>query len=41
MFNQTFFRFFLGFVVIIGAAFGVLMWAGTQVEPEQNVAQPQ
>jgi len=41
MFNKTFLHFFFGFLVIISAAFGILMWAGTQVDPESNVAQPQ
>jgi hypothetical protein len=41
--NKTFFRFFMGFVAIIALAFGVLVFAGSQLEthPVDNVAQPQ
>jgi len=41
MFNKTFFHFFFGFVAIITAAFGVLIWAGSQAEPVDNIASPQ
>lgn len=43
MVDNTFVRFFVGFVVIIGAAFGVLVFAGSQmedIEPEVQVANP-
>lgn len=43
MLDKTFINFFIGFVVIIGAAFGVLMIAGSQVdnvEPEEIIANP-
>lgn len=43
MLDKTFVHFFVGFVVIIGAAFGILAVAGSQiedVEPEVNVANP-
>lgn len=46
MFDQTFFRFFFGFVAIIGLAFGVLIFTGykqgqTPPSPIDNLAQPQ
>lgn len=43
MFTKTFYHFFFGFVVIIGAAFAVLIVAGNQPAPSpvDNVAQPQ
>ena len=43
MLDKTFTRFFVGFVVIIAAAFGILAIAGSQVDqvdPEINVANP-
>jgi hypothetical protein len=43
-FTKTFFRFFFGFVVIIGVAFVVLAVASswrTQATPVDNVALPQ
>ncbi len=43
MFDKTFYHFFIGFVVIIGVAFGVLIIAGSQTEPDpiDNIAVPQ
>jgi hypothetical protein len=43
MFNNTFYRFFFGFVVIIGLAFAVLVITGLQTPPNpvDNVALPQ
>jgi hypothetical protein len=43
MVDQTFVRFFVAFVVIVGAAFGILAIAGSQVEevePEVILANP-
>ncbi|MGC9602288.1 MAG: hypothetical protein ABSE76_00885 [Minisyncoccia bacterium] len=44
-FTKTFFKFFFAFLVIIGAAFGVLLYAASQespqVSPVDNVALPQ
>jgi hypothetical protein len=42
MLNKTFFSFFLGFVAIIGVAYGVLIIAGAYGESRgvDNVAQP-
>ncbi len=41
MLDKTFIRFFVGFVVLVGAAFGILAIAGSQVEDVDNVAAPQ
>lgn len=43
MFDETFYRFFFAFVVIIAVAFGVLIWSGLQLPPNplDNIAQPQ
>jgi hypothetical protein len=44
-FTKTFFKFFFTFLVIISAAFGVLIYAASkeppQVSPVDNVALPQ
>jgi hypothetical protein len=44
-FTKTFFKFFFAFLVIIGVAFGVLLYAASQeppqVAPVDNVALPQ
>ncbi len=43
MLDKTFIRFFVGFLVIIGVAFGILAVAGSQVqniEPEEQLANP-
>lgn len=41
-FTKTFFKFFFGFLVIIGVAFGILIGASTLApEPVDNVASPQ
>ena len=44
-FTKTFFKFFFAFLFIIGAAFGVLIYAASkeppQVAPVDNVALPQ
>ncbi len=43
MFTKTFYHFFFAFVIIIGLAFGVLVWSGLQdrANPVDNVAVPQ
>ncbi len=44
-FTKTFFKFFFAFLVIIGVAFGVLIYAASKEPPQvssvDNVAQPQ
>ena len=41
-FTRSFFRFFLGFVVILAIAFGVLIGASTQMPKSvDNVASPE
>jgi hypothetical protein len=41
-FTKTFFKFFFVFVVIIGIAFGVLVFTAAQTPPaDQQIAQPQ
>jgi hypothetical protein len=46
--SKSFSGFLLGFIAIVAAAFGVLIWAGLQVPeverevaPVDNIAQPQ
>jgi|GEM_PF-1320337 len=45
LFTKTFFKFFFTFIIIIGVAFGVLIYAASkeppQVSPVDNVALPQ
>ncbi len=41
-FTKTFFRFFFAFLVIIGVAFGILLFTASKVSPTiDNVAAPQ
>jgi hypothetical protein len=40
MFTKTFLRFFIGFVVIIGVAFGVLIVTAQIPKSVDNVAAP-
>lgn len=44
-FTKTFVRFFVVFLLILGVAFGVIVWASsevpTQPSPVDNVALPQ
>lgn len=44
-FTKTFSKFFFAFLIIIGAAFGILLYAASQeppaVSPVDNVALPQ
>lgn len=40
MFNKTFIRFFVGFVAIIGVAFGVLVITAQVPKSIDNVAVP-
>ena len=45
LFNKTFFKFFFAFLIILGAAFGVLLYSASKlppaVSPVDNVALPQ
>ncbi len=38
--NKTFFHFFFGFLALVGLAFGILLFAGSQMpqQPDINVA---
>ena len=39
--SKSFSGFLFGFIIIVAAAFGVLIWAGsTNPEPVDNIAQP-
>jgi hypothetical protein len=41
-FNKSFFKFFLGFLVIIAIAFGILIYASTVMPPPvDNLAKPE
>jgi hypothetical protein len=37
-FTKTFFNFFFGFLALIAVAFGVLLFAGSQTTPIDNIA---
>ena len=45
VFTSTFFKFFFAFLIILGAAFGVLLYSASKVPPPvnpvDNIAQPQ